>query len=140
MKIRVCICVAATAIGMCFPAVASSNPCLPQEAQRVEETIAQVDTWLQFATFYAEHNRCDVSALRYAFTQQVAHLAKNDHGFLGLSKMLAQYPHLKPTILGHLKSEAISSDDLDQILKVLQACQPKQKKICQDVRRALRSK
>lgn len=140
MKIRVCVCVAVTAIGMCFPALANSNPCSQQEAQRVEETIAQVETWPQFVTFYAEHKRCDVSALRYAFTQQVAHLAANDQGLLGLSKMLDQYPHLKPTILGHLKSEAVSSDDRDQIIKVLQACQSRQKKICQDVRKTLGSK
>lgn len=139
MKIRVAVCVAATAIGLCFPAVAKSHRCSQQEAQRVEETIAQVETWPQFVAFYAEHKRCDVSALRYAFTQQVAHLAGNDQGLLGLSKMLTQYPHMKPTIFGHLKSEAVSSDDRDQILNVLQACQPKQKKICQDVRKALES-
>lgn len=137
MKTHIYMYVAVTAIGMCFPALGNSNTCSPQEAQSVEETIAQVETWPQFVTFYAEHKRCDVSALRYAFTQQVAHLTANDQGLLGLSKVLAQHPHLKPTILGHLKSEAVSSDDRDQIIKVLQACQPRQRKICQDVRKTL---
>lgn len=137
MKIRVAMCVAATAIGLCCPAAGKSRPCSQQEAKLVEETIAQVETWPQFATFYAEHKGCDVSALRYAFTQQVAHLAGNDSGLVDLSRVLTQNPRLKPTVLGHLKSEAVSAEDRDQILKVLKACQPKQTKICQDVRKAL---
>lgn len=137
MKISVSLFVAATTVGLGFPGLAKSNPCPPPEAAHVEEAIQQVETWPQFVTFYAQHRKCDVSALRYAFTQQVAHLAANDRGLLGLSKVLAQHPHLKPKILGHLKSEAVSSDDRDQILKALHACQPGQKNICRDVRRAL---
>ena len=137
MKIRVAVCFSAAAIGLCFPVMAKSNPCSQKEAQRVEETIAEIETWPQFVTFYAKHKNCDVSALRFAFTQQIAHLTGNDQGLLGLSKMLAQYPSLKPTILGHLRSEALSSDERDQIIEMLQACQPKQKKICEDVRKAL---
>lgn len=137
MKINVSLLVAAMAAGLSFTSLAKSNSCPPQEAAHVEETIQQVETWPQFVTFYSQHKKCDVDALRYAFTQQVAHLAANDQGLLGLSKMLAKYPRLKPKILGHLKSEAISSDDRDQILKALQACQPSQKNVCRDVRKAL---
>lgn len=137
MKISVSLFIAATTVGMCIPGLAKSDPCPVTEAALVEETIQQVETWPQFVTFYAQHKKCDVSALRYAFTQQVARLAANDRGLLGLSKMLSLHPHLKPKILGHLKSEAVSSDDRDQILKELQACQPRQKNVCRDVQKAL---
>lgn len=139
MKISVSLVVAAMTAGLSFPGLAKSSACPAQEAKHVEETIEQVKTWPQFATFYAQHKKCDASALRYAFTQQVAHLTANDQGLLGLSKMLAQHPHLKPTILEHLKSEAVTMDDRDQILRMLQACKPGQKSVCRDVRRVFDS-
>ncbi len=137
MKIGVSVFVVATAVSLCFPGLAKPNLCPPPEAQRVEEAIQQVETWPQFATFYAQHGKCDVSALRYAFTQQVAHLAANDLGLLGLSKMLAQHPYLKPKILMHLKSETVPSEDRDKILRVTDACQASQKSLCRDVKKIL---
>lgn len=137
MKINVSLVVAAMTAGLSFTCLAKANSCPPEEAAHVEEAIQQVETWPEFVTFYSQHKKCDVDALRYAFTQQVAHLTANDQGLLGLAKMLTKYPRLKPKIFGHLKSEAISSDDHDQILKALDACQPQQKSVCRDVRRAL---
>jgi hypothetical protein len=139
MKINVSLLVAGVAVGLSFPGLAKSNSCPPQEAARVEETIQQVETWPQFVSFYSQHKKCDVDALRYAFTQQVAHLTANDQGLLGLSKMLTKHPQLRSKILGHLKSEAVSSDNRDQILKALQACQPGQKNVCRNVRKVLGS-
>jgi hypothetical protein len=139
MKIRACVYVAITAIGVCSPTQSNSKSCPPQKAQHVEETIQQIEAWSQFASFYSDYKNCDVSALRYSFTQQIAYLLVNDQGFSGLSKMLIKYPYLKPIILQHLGSEAISSDNRSEILKALQTCQSEQKEICMDIKKALDS-
>jgi len=137
MKISITIFVASMGIGLCFPGLPKSSSCPSTAAAHVEEAIQHVESWPQFAAFYSKHRKCDVDALRYGFTQQVAHLAANDQGLLGLSKMLTKHPHLRPNILWHLKSEAVSADDREQIRKVLQFCQSNQKRVCRDVATAL---
>jgi hypothetical protein len=137
MKAGIVLLVAGLAVGLSITSAATAGSCPPSEAAFVEENLQQVETWAQFSIFYFQHKKCDVDALRYAFTQQVAHLAANDQGMLGLSKMLAKHPQLKPMILRHLKSEAVTSDDRDQILKALDACQASQKNICRDVKKMI---
>lgn len=137
MKISFSLLVALTALSQCTLGMAKSNYCSQSEAKSVEETVQQVETWPQFAAFYSKHGKCDVDALRYAFTQQVVRLAANDQGLLGLASLLAKHPYLKPIILGHLRSEAVSLDDRDQIFKALHACQSAQENICREVKNAL---
>lgn len=137
MRINVHLFVLVTVVSQCVSGVAKANPCPQFEAKRVEETIQQVETWPQFAAFYNKYKTCDVDALRYAFTQQIAHLAGDDQGLVGLAKLLARQPHLKPIVLGHLRSEAVSSEDRDRISNALRACKPAHKRVCRDVRNAL---
>ncbi|MGB4927337.1 MAG: hypothetical protein WBP25_12725 [Giesbergeria sp.] len=139
MKPGVVLLIAGLAVGLSITSAAKAGSCPASEALFVEEKLQQLETWAQFSTFYSQHKKCDVDALRYAFTQQVAHLAAKDQGMLGLSKMLAKDPQLKPMILRHLKSEAVTSDDRDQILKALDACQGRQMNICRDVKKMINS-
>lgn len=111
MRIGIVLFLAVITFGLSFTSAAKPDSCQADEAKFVEENLQQLETWAQFSTFYSQHRKCDVSALRYAFTQQVAHLAANDQGMQGLAKMLAKHPQLKSPILRHLKSEAVSSDD-----------------------------
>jgi hypothetical protein len=120
-----------------FTCAAASSACPTSKAAFVEEQLPKLATWDQFSTFYRKYKKCDVSALRYAYTQQIAHLTANDRGLTSLSKTLVKHPRLKPLILQHLKSETVTANDRDQILKNLNYCQTVRIQICRDVRNAL---
>ena len=137
MKFGIGFLLAATTFGCSFTSAARSDSCLTDEATFVEENLEKIETWTQFSTFYLKHRKCDVSALRYAYTQQVVHLTASDKGLVGLAKMLAKHPQLKPAIFTHWKSESVSTEDRDQILKAVDACRVRQRNICREVRKIL---
>lgn len=124
-------------VGLSIANGASAGACSAREATFAEENIQNVKTWTEFSTFYARHKKCDVDALRYAFTQQVAQLTSNDKGMANLSKMLAKDATLKSVILWHLKSETIASTDRDQIRQALQTCKAEHKNICREIKKAI---
>jgi hypothetical protein len=137
MKANIALLFVELAVGLSIASSAVAGNCEAGQAALVEENLQQLESWTQFSVFYFQHKKCDVDALRYAFTQQVARLTANDQGMLGLSKMLAKNPQLKPVVLMHLKSEAVTSIDRDQILKALDACKKSEKNICRDVKKML---
>jgi hypothetical protein len=137
MKVTAYFFAVSMALGLSATCQAGSSVCSAEEAASVEGAIQQVETWQQFATYYAAHKKCDVDALRYAFTQQIAQLTASDQGLSGLSKMLSTNPRLKSPIFRHLKSESITSDDREQILERLETCKPRQKSLCLALGRAL---
>lgn len=120
-------------IGNACPA--TSGACTASEAAYVEQNLQSAETWSQFSRFYFLHQKCDVNALKYLFTQQIAHLTANDRGMLDLSKMLAKQPQLRPIVLKHLKSEAVTSNHREQILDALAICRVNQKVICREVKK-----
>lgn len=139
MKTRYILVFVAISLSSIFNCVAAPKICSMSDAAFIEENIGNVETWHTFSVFYRQYKQCDVSALKYAFTQKIAYLAANDMGMKELKKELTNQPYLKLIIVNHLKSDSITSDEKNQILENLKQCVDKRLHICSDIKKALNS-
>lgn len=111
--------------------------CASDEAQQVEQAVSNVTTWREFEEFYKKRGMCDVSALRYGFTQTITKLTAEDEGLVRLSAMLRKSPYLKEIIVWHLRSEAVSQENANLIAEKISHCKAAEHVLCLQVKRAI---
>lgn len=123
------------------PHARASDPiplCDSATAQIVEEQLDSIRTWGQFANFYRTYSRCDRPALSYAFTQRIALLASSRSGIRELQAQIKQDPKLKGVVLEHLRSEAVSADQAEEIRRSVRSkCPRGAGHLCTEVLRAV---
>ncbi|TWB13109.1 hypothetical protein FBZ89_12176 [Nitrospirillum amazonense] len=134
---RACITAAlCAAAGMALIGIgpASGKTCTPQDAEKADEMVDQMDSWAKVSVAYAKYGHCDDGEIAEGNSEAVARLLVDHWKTLPqLDALIKRNPQLKGFVLRHVDA-TLDTKDLGSIQTLsASSCPSGLSPLCQDL-------